>query len=148
SSPTVAEGKIVTFGVCGTLSCLEAATGKVLWRKEDSRGVWPQFHTAMSPLILDGEVIVHLGRESEGAIVAYDLAAGEVKWKWGGEGPAYASPVLLSTAGTKMIVTQTARSLVGIDAADGKLLWQVPFAAPGMAYIATTPIVDGQTVIY
>src|ERR1700733_5594867 len=28
SSPTVADGKVVTFGVQGTLSCLDAATGK------------------------------------------------------------------------------------------------------------------------
>ncbi len=32
--------------------------------------------------------------------------------------------------------------------ADGKLLWQVPFAVAGMSYNAATPIVDGQTVIY
>src|SRR5206468_2491356 len=30
SSPTVAEGKVVTLGVQGHLSCLDAATGKVL----------------------------------------------------------------------------------------------------------------------
>src|SRR5262249_38654379 len=38
SSPTVAEGKVVTLGVNGVLSCLDAATGKVLWRKEDYKG--------------------------------------------------------------------------------------------------------------
>jgi outer membrane protein assembly factor BamB len=48
----------------------------------------------------------------------------------------------------KIIITQTARSMVALDAANGKLVWQTPFAAQGMAYNASTPIVDGQTVIY
>src|SRR5687768_13688936 len=34
SSPTVANGKVVTLGVRGMLSCLDAASGKVLWRKD------------------------------------------------------------------------------------------------------------------
>ena len=38
--------------------------------------------------------------------------------------------------------------MVGVGLADGKLLWQVPFAAPRRSYNAATPIVDGQTVIY
>jgi outer membrane protein assembly factor BamB len=47
-----------------------------------------------------------------------------------------------------MIITQTAKSIVGIAVADGKLLWQTPFVPQGMAYNAATPIVDGQTIIY
>ena len=42
----------------------------------------------------------------------------------------------------------TEKSVVGVAAADGKLLWQVAFVPQGMAYNAATPIVDGQTVIY
>ncbi len=148
SSPATANGKVITLGVCGTVSCLDAATGQVVWRKDDFPGAWPQFHTAMSPLVVDGLVIAHLGKESEGAVVAYELATGTLKWKWAGEGPAYASPALLSVGNMKIIITQTAMSVVGLDAASGKLVWQTPFAAKGMAYNATTPIIDGQTVIY
>ncbi len=148
SSPTVAEGKVVTLGVCGTVSCLDAASGALKWRKDDFPGAWPRFHTATSPLVVDGLAIVQLGKESAGGIVAYDLATGDQKWKWTDEGPGYASPVLLTVAGAKMAVTQTAKSVVGLSLADGKLLWQVPFAPQGMAYNSATPIVDGQTVIF
>ena len=51
----------------------------------------------------------------------------------------------MTVDGTKALVTLTERSLVGIGVADGKLLWQVPFAAG--SYNMSTPIVDGQTVI-
>ena len=48
SSPAVADGKVVTLGVTGVLSCLDAASGKVLWRKEDIKGA-PRFFTSSSP---------------------------------------------------------------------------------------------------
>ena len=148
SSPTVANGKVVTLGVSGILSCLEAASGKKLWRKDDFSGLWPKFYTSSSPIVTENLCIAQLGGENEGGIVAYDLATGDQKWKWTGDGTAYASPVLLSVGGTKMIVTLTTKKIVGIAVADGKLLWEAPFVVQGRAYNAATPIVEGETVIY
>ena len=144
----MADGKIVTLGVGGVLSCVDAAKGKMLWRKDDFSGAWPRFYTASSPIITGGLCIAQLGGESNGGIVAYDLATGDQKWKWTGDGTAYASPVLLTVEGTKMVVTLTAKKIVGLGVADGKLLWEAPFPSQGRAYNAATPIVDGQTVIY
>lgn len=148
SSPAIADGKVLTLGVCGTVSCFAAADGKVMWRKDDFPGSWPRFHTAMSPLVADGVCVVQLGKENEGAVVAYDLATGEQKWKWAAEGPGYASPVVMTLGGAKLVVTQTAKSVVALGLADGQLRWQTPFAPQGMAYNAATPIVEGQTVIF
>jgi outer membrane protein assembly factor BamB len=148
SSPAVANGKVFTLGINGTVSCLDAANGKVLWRKDDFPGAAPRFHTAASPIIVDKLCIVQLGKESDGAVVAYDSATGEQKWKWAEEGPGYASPAFLTVGGSRMIVTLTARSVVGLGASDGKLLWRTNFAPMGMNYNAATPIIDGQTIIY
>jgi len=148
SSPAVADGKVVTLGVGGVLSCLDAATGKVVWRKDPFPKVVPQFFTSMSPIIVDGMAIGHLGGQGNGAIIAYDLNTGNEKWRWSGEGPAYASPVLLTVAGTRQLVTLAEKSVVAIGVTDGKLLWQLPFAPARRAYNAATPIIDGQTVIY
>jgi outer membrane protein assembly factor BamB len=148
SSPAVADGKVVTLGVRGTLSCLDAATGKQVWRKNDFPGTLPRFFAACSPIIVDGLCIVQLGGEREGGIVAYDLATGKEKWKWTGDGTAYASPVLVTVDGIQVIVAETAKNIVGVKIADGKLLWQTPFAVTGRGYNAATPIVNGPTVIY
>ena len=145
SSPTVADGKVVTYGVRGTLSCLDAATGNKLWRKDDF-GAFPRFFTGSSPLVADGLCIAELGGENKGGVVAYDLATGAEKWKWTEDGSGYSSPTLLTVAGTKMIAAMTAKKVVGLALADGKLLWEMPFAAQGMSYNAATPIVDGDTV--
>ncbi|UCD50141.1 MAG: PQQ-like beta-propeller repeat protein [Phycisphaerales bacterium] len=148
SSPAVADGKVVTLGVGGVVSCLDAGTGKVLWRKDPFPKVVPRFFTSMSPIVVDGMAIVHLGGQGNGAIIAYDLTSGDEKWRCDDEGPEYASPVLLTVAGTKQIVTLAEKSIVGVGVADGKLLWQRPFAPARRAYNAATPIVDGSTVIY
>ena len=147
SSPAVSDGKIVTLGVGGIVSCLDAATGKPVWRNSEYKGV-PRFFTAASPIIVEGMAIVPLGGgNAGGAVVAFDLASGKEKWKCAGEGAAYASPVLLTADGVKQIVTMLERSVVGISLADGKLLWQRPAPTSGMGfYNASTPVVDGPMV--
>ena len=148
SSPALAEGKVVTLGVGGVFSCLDAATGKVEWRKGPFPKVVPTFFTSMSPMIVEGTAIAHLGAKGNGAIIAYDLASGDERWRWDAEGPEYASPALLTVAGTKQVVTLTEQSIVGVGLSDGRLLWQLPFAPARRAYNAATPIINGQTVIY
>ncbi len=146
SSPAVADGKVVTLGVHGMVSCIDVQTGKLVWRKNDFEGSEPRFATSSSPIILDGVCIVQVGGDRGGAIVAYDLTTGNEKWKWSGDGPAYASPVLMIYNGQKAIVTPTAQNLVIVSVADGKLIWKGAYAQG--RYNATTPIVTGQTVIY
>ncbi len=148
SSPTVADGKVVTLGIRGVVSCLDAASGKVLWRKDDFKGATPRFFTSSSPLVTDGMAIVQLGGDADGSVVAYDLTSGNDKWKWTGDVPGYASPVLLTVAGTKMVVAETDKRIVGLGVSDGKLLWETPYVAQGRGYNASTPIVDGDTLIY
>ncbi|MCX7044415.1 MAG: PQQ-like beta-propeller repeat protein [Candidatus Sumerlaeota bacterium] len=148
SSPAVAEGKAVAIGVGGILTCWDAASGKRLWQKDPFPKVVPQFYTGMSPMILDGMAIAHLGGKGNGALIAYALATGDEKWKWEGEAPEYCSPVLLTADGVKQLVTLAEKSVVGIGAADGKLLWQIPFMPSMRNYNSSTPIVDGSTVIF
>jgi outer membrane protein assembly factor BamB len=142
SSPAAADGKVCTFGVGGVLSCYDADKGALLWRKETK--AHPQFFTSVSPIIVDGKCIAYIGGRGKGEVVAYDLANGDEKWKWSGDGPAYGSPVLVTVGETKQIVTPTEKEVVGIDAADGKLLWKASYQAQ---YNSSTPVADGQTVI-
>src|SRR4051812_1523466 len=147
SSPTVANGKVVTVGVRGVISCFDATSGKKLWSKDDFKA-WPNFFPSSSPVIVDGLVIAQLGGRDNGGVVAYDLTSGEQKWKWAGDSPGYASPTMMSVGGSKLIIAETDRRIVGITATDGKLVWETPYTVQGgRGYNASTPLVNGQTLI-
>src|ERR1041385_2166389 len=149
ASPTVADGKVITFGVRGVLSCLDAKDGKLVWRKDDFKGGVPRFFTASSPLITDGLCVAQLGGgDKEGGVLVFDLASGKEKWRWMGDAPAYASPILMTVEGMKTVIVVGDTKLAALGLTDGKLLWETGFAVPGRGYNAATPIVEGQTLIY
>jgi outer membrane protein assembly factor BamB len=144
STPAVAEGKVCTLGATGIVSCLDAATGKLAWRIDTKTK--PVFFTSSSPLVTDGKCVVYAD-----GLTAYDLADGAVQWNWPSKAAPYGSPVLMTVAGVKQVVTPTPGAVVGIGLADGKLLWKFDFGSPDPFSFqgnSSTPIVDGQTVIY
>ncbi len=147
STPAVAENKVVTLGVGGVLSCLDASTGKVLWRNEDYTKELPQFFIGLSPIIVKDMCVVHLGGKDSGEIIAFDLATGKQKWQSAGDGPSYSSMALMSVDNKKQIVDLTNKNLIGVDPDNGKILWQFPALPQGRFYNAASPVIDGQTVI-
>jgi outer membrane protein assembly factor BamB len=146
STPAVAGGRVFTFGIAGVLSALDLETGKLLWRTPPP-AVPPEFGTAMSPLVDGPRVIAHMGGMNDGALTAFDAATGRTRWQWTGDGPAYASPVVATIGGTRHVITQTQKSIVGVNAANGALLWQAPFTTP-YEQNSVTPVVSGDLVIY
>ena len=146
STPAVAAGRLVTFGITGIVSCYDAASGKLVWRSQPSVEQ-PLYGTAMSPLIEGGLVVVHAGGQERGALTAFDLQTGAVRWRWTGGAPAYASPVAATLAGVRQIVTQSRTHVVGVAAAGGRLLWQIPFTTD-YDQNAVTALVWRDVVIY
>ena len=157
-SPAVANGRVVTVGVRGMVSCLDAATGNLLWRKDEFKS-WPRFFTSASPMIIGDLCIAQLGGGENGAVVAYDLETGSEKWKWSGGSPTYSSPVLMNLGDKRLVVARTDSNLVAVDATNGALVWQDTPAAQaegrgrggrrggGRDYKAATAIINGQTII-
>jgi len=149
STPIYYDGKLYAFGISGILSCFDAATGKLEWRKEYSKefkATWPQFGTSMSPVIGDGLLVALVGTNDDGAIVAYEAKSGAQKWIWKGDGPAYASPVIIENGGVKEVVTLTQKNAVGLSLKSGELLWKIDF--PGRSGMnIPTPLRFGQRLI-
>jgi outer membrane protein assembly factor BamB len=148
STPVVSNNKIITYGVSGIVNCLDAATGKLIWKKDDPSFPVLQFFTSMSPLVTDGKCIIQMGGKDTGKVVAFDLNTGEEKWAYTGEGPSYASPSIMTFGKVKSIVIFLEKSLVALNVSDGRLLWQVP-AIPGQRYYnCVSPYIDGNKIYY
>lgn len=149
STPLVAGGKLFTFGISGVLSCFDAASGKTLWRrdfKSEHKATWPDFGTATSPMVDGNVVIAFAGTDTDGALTAFDVNTGTPKWKWFGDGPAYASPILVELGGVRQIVTQSHQNIVGVSAQNGELLWKIGYRTI-FEQNTVTPIAYGQLLL-
>lgn len=150
ATPTLAGGRVFALGIAGHLSAWDAASGRVLWRRDFSgefKVTSPEFGAAASPLVDGDRVIVHVGGKDGGALTAFDVATGAIRWKWNGDGPGYSSPVLGTFAGVRQLLTQTQKRCVSLDPASGKLLWELPFTTP-YEQNSVTPLVSGDLVVF
>lgn len=128
STPVLHQGRLYTLGVNAVLSCFDAATGELKWQKDYGKPNTSKMFcgTAASPVIDGGNVIAYTGDDIRGGIiVALDAVTGKEKWRWTGEGPGYASPIVAAFGGVRQIVTMTDKSVVSIAADNGQLLWRL-----------------------
>src|SRR5262249_46974967 len=84
-----------------------------------------------------------------GTILALDKKTGKKLWQSADltDDAAYASIIPADIGGTRQYITQTAQAAVGVDAANGKLLWRVDELRRAVAVIPT-PVVDGNLVFF
>jgi outer membrane protein assembly factor BamB len=150
STPVVDAGRVFTLGISGILSAFDAASGRVLWRKEygaQFKETSPLYGAAMSPVVDQGRLIVHVGGSGQGALLALDPATGATLWAREGDGPGYSSPVVGELAGIRQVVTFVEAGFLGLSADKGEVLWRMPFST---SYVqnAITPILAGGLVVY
>jgi len=150
STPTIAGGMLYHLSGIGNLVCLNAEDGRVVWSVDIMRRfggrniIWG---LAESPLVFDDKVVCTPGGKTT-SMVALDRKTGKVLWqcKGAGDRPGYASPVLIDYKGLRQIVTIMSRSVVGVRASDGKLLWTYPHRVY-MDENITTPVFHKGLVI-
>ncbi|PYR49888.1 MAG: hypothetical protein DMF89_11115, partial [Acidobacteria bacterium] len=145
STPTLAGNRLFTLGISGIVTAFDTQTGRQIWQRPAGE-VEPLFHTAMSPLVVGNLMVLHVGGHNNGALTAFDVATGEPRWTWNGDGPAYGSPLLFNLSGTPQVVTFTQQNFVGVAMADGKLLWRRPYTTAAVT-TSQTPIVYKDMVI-
>jgi outer membrane protein assembly factor BamB len=150
STPLIVGNRLYTLGVTGILTAWNTADGSMAWRNDYSASIDTSkmfCGTAMSPLLEDGSLIVHVGSDIHGGrVLALDPATGKERWVSKGLGPGYASPVAVTVDNVRQIITMTNGSIIGIDAANGTSLWSIPFPDEWHENIVT-PIWTGTSLI-
>ncbi len=150
ATPAVDDGRVFTLGAAGILSSWDAASGALFWRNDYSASVQVTglfCGTSASPLVAGDTLFVQVGSDAGGGrVLALDPATGDEIWVWRGVGPGYASPIVVDIEGRRQVVTLTESSLVGLDAANGALLWSVPFTDEWHENIMT-PVWTGEHLV-
>lgn len=166
-TPTVDGDRLYVLGVGGDLACLGVKDGNILWQlslTKEFGGTPGMWNYRESPLV-DGDKVICTPGGPDAALVALDKATGKTIWKSkvpaaaappaGGSGrpgkfgpsgdAAYSSAIAIDFAGQRQYVQMTAKALVGVAAADGKVLWRYDRPANGMGINCSTPLYhDGQ----
>ena len=143
-APAVADGKVY-FGIgngdfvksaphpAGAIWCLNAATGKQLWRYDLPDAV-------VTSVALTGELALAGCRD--GRLYAVDRTTGKRVWSAPCGGPVVASP---ATDGTLVYAASGGGQVTALDVASGKSVWALdlrPLAAPDLQ-IHSSPALSG-----
>ncbi len=146
ASSVVTDGKIVVayFGSCGLFAYDFA--GKELWKYElPMAQTAADFGTGVSPILVDGLVILQRDEMKEAKLLAVNAGNGSLLWeKKRPTSTSYGTPTLWDTAGGKQIVCGGYGKMVGYDLKTGDEKWSVA----GMPSACCTTAVVGDGMLY
>ena len=118
SSVSIESGKAYSLGAMGHLVCMDAVNGSVLWNRDlnsDFQIRMPTWGIAGSPVVEDDLVIVQIGGAQNACVVAFDKTTGEERWRNVSDDTSYASPIIITQAGKRVLVCWTGQNVIGID---------------------------------
>lgn len=156
STPTVRDGLVYALDPNGELVCLNAADGKIAWRRSFLKDFGGRLMSSRgygeSPLI-DGDRLICTPGGEQAMLVALNRHTGNGIWKAsipeigkkGRDGAAFSSIVVSKAAGIRQYIQLTGRGLIGIEAKTGRFLWGYNDISNSTANIPT-PIVRGDLV--
>src|ERR1039458_8745888 len=130
STPTVDGDRVYLLGQFGDLVCLEAATGKEVWKRNMAKefgGRCGGWQYCESPLV-DGDRLVCTPGGAQGSIAALNKRTGELLWqsKELTDPAEYSSIIAAQIGGARQYIQLTGESVVGVQAESGKVLWRAP----------------------
>ena len=132
-TPTVEGDRVYVLSGQGELACINGGQGKIMWTVpvfNKFGGEYFNWEIAENLLLVDDKVICTPGG-SQTTMVALNKNTGETVWqtKSLNDTTAFVSPILVPYGGKKIIVNVTTHYVLGVNAQDGNVLWQVDYHA-------------------
>jgi outer membrane protein assembly factor BamB len=163
--PVVDGDRVYLYGPDGVLCCLNAATGKELWKVDTQAKFFfhQNFFGCGSVPLIDGDLLIlPVGGSEKGprpvdfrqvkpngtALVAFDKKTGEVKYAKGEELASYSSPVVATIGGKRTGLYFARGGLLGFEPQTGKTLFHYKWRAKVEESVnASNPVVVGDRVL-
>jgi len=149
-SVTIADGKAYALGATGMAACFEAATGKVVWKLDtvkELKARVPQWGFAASPFLWEDTVLLHLGAEGGGSVVALDKATGRERWRGGRDPAGYCTPEVIVHEGQPQLIQWGPEHVQALDPDSGAELWTYPYKITYGVSIAQPLYRDGVLLV-
>ena len=129
STPTIEEGRIYIMGGLGTVVCMDAGSGEIIWQVNTHKEFEGEFHRwgMTESLLLTDKAVISSPTGERTAVVALDKKDGSLLWESEPQGGvrSYASPVQIEHNGTKIILITSSENLMGVDPESGEVYWKV-----------------------
>ncbi len=148
-TPAVDGDRVYAMGGKGDLVCVRAKDGGAVWKKSMKAlgGKEPNWGYSESVLV-DGPRVLCTPGGDEGGIVAFDKSSGDLLWQTKDftDSAHYSSIIAIDHNGMRQYVQLTSKSVVGVSAQDGKILWKSDWH--GTVAVIPTPIFsDGHVYV-
>ena len=144
------DGKyVISFDPKCILHCFDAGTGKRLWAKNLPKEYGtriPPWYNGQCPLMETDRIVIGVGGKKT-LMLALDTATGETIWETPNTSKhpmSHASVMPATIGGRKQYLWCTLDGLLGVDAADGALLWEAPWKANVAVAPSPLPVGDGR----
>lgn len=130
STPVIAGDMLYMYSGLGELVCMSTADGKIKWKKNilkefDAENIrWGVTET----VVVDGDIVYVTPGGKKNNVVALNRKTGSLVWSSPAKGTlsAYCTPLFINLPARKLLVTMVEGNIIGLDAANGKMLWSHP----------------------
>ena len=134
STPTIDGDRLYLLSGLGVVYGLDLVKGEKMWDVDllkNFGGNNAMWHFAESVLI-DGNRVICTPVGKDALTVALDKMTGATIWATKGvdDNPAYCSPIIVTHNGRRILLTETGKYVVGVDAESGALLWKFEHRVP------------------
>ncbi len=149
--PFVTEQSVVAIGPKGHVICCDAKTGELRWGLDlvrDFGAAVPEWYAGQCPLVEDDRVILAPGAP-EALLMAVSLTNGSVLWQTPNPNEwkmTHASIMPMEVAGKHQYVYCANKGVVGVDAAEGHLLWETMDWKISIATVPSPVVLDAGRV--
>jgi outer membrane protein assembly factor BamB len=152
STPTIVGDLAYLFTGHGKLVCLNLKTGKLVWEKDlinQFGGINITWGYTES-IVIDGDKLFCTPGGKTNNVMSLNRMTGETIWSCNGMGEvsAYCTPLLIKLPSRQLLVTHTASHVIGIDASNGKMLWNFPHPNQWSAHPNTPVYQDGGLFVF
>jgi outer membrane protein assembly factor BamB len=141
---------VISLDPKAVLHCLDAKTGKQIWRKSlvtEYKATIPSWYNGQNPLQEEDRVIIATGGAA--IMVALEKASGKEIWRTPNPGQLFMSHASVMPAvlgGVKQYLYGTLAGPLGVAAKDGKLLWAFP--RKFNVAVAPSPIAVNEELVF